>query len=81
MKFQVPEGKQVYVNPTEFCDCDCEEIKQKAEELTKDVKFPKEAAMIIFNYVRDQFSFAVERSDVKVSTTLKDRKGNCVTKN
>ena len=79
MKFQVPEGMQDYVNPIEFCDCD--EIKQKAEELTKDVKFPKEAAMIIFNYVRDQFSFAVERSDVKVSTTLKDRKGNCVTKN
>lgn len=80
MKFQVPEGMQDYVNSTEFCDCDCEEIKQKAEELTKDTSSPKEAAMRIFNYVRDQILFAIGRTDVKASKTLKDRKGHCVTK-
>ncbi|MCK4831078.1 transglutaminase domain-containing protein [bacterium] len=80
MKFQVPEGMQDYVNPTEFCDCDCEEIKQKAEELTKNVRSPKEAAMMIFNYVRDQFPFALGRTDVKASTTLKAGEGYCVPK-
>ena len=80
MKFQVPEGMQDYVNPTEFCDCDCEEIKQKGEELTRDVKSQKDAAMIIFNYVRDQFPFAEGRPDVKASKTLKEGKGHCITK-
>lgn len=80
MKFQIPEGMQDYVNPTELCDCDCAEIKQKAEELTKDASSPKEAAMRIFNYVRDQILFAVGRTDVKASTTLKEGKGYCVTK-
>jgi hypothetical protein len=38
-----------YVKPTEFCDCDSEEITRKAEELTKNVSSPKEAAVAIFN--------------------------------
>ena len=80
MKFQVPEGMQEYVSPTEFCDCDSEEIKQKAEELTKDANSPKEAAMKIFNFVRDQILFAASRTDVKASKTLKDKNGFCVTK-
>ena len=80
MKFQVPEEMQEYVSPTEFCDCDCEEIKQKAEELTQDVSSPNEAAVRIFNYVRDEILFAIGRTDVKASKTLKDRKGYCVTK-
>jgi hypothetical protein len=80
MKFQVSEGMQDYVNPTELCDCDSEEIKQKAEELTKDASSPKEAAMRIFNFVRDKILFAIGRTDLKASKTLKDGKGYCVTK-
>ncbi len=80
MKFQVAEEMQEYVSPTEFCDCGCEEIRQKAEELTKDADSPKEAAMNIFSFVRDQTLFAISRTDVKASKTLKDGKGFCVTK-
>lgn len=80
MKFQVPERMQEYVSPTVFCDCDREAIKQKAEELTRDISSPKEAAMMIFNYVRDQILFAISRTDVKASATLKEGKGFCVTK-
>jgi hypothetical protein len=79
MKFQVPEEMQEYVSPTEFCDCDCTEIKQKAEELTGDASSPKEAAMKIFNYVRD-ITFVISLPDIKASRTLKDGKGFCVTK-
>lgn len=80
MRFQVPEGMQEYVSPTEFCDCDNVAIKQKSEELTRDVHSPKEAAMKIFSYVRDQTPFAIGRTDVRASETLKDREGYCVTK-
>ena len=79
MKFQVPEGMQEYVSPTELCDCDCEKIKQKAEELTRDVDSPKEAAMKIFNYVRD-IPFAITMITRKASRTLKEKKGFCVPK-
>jgi len=80
MKFKVSEEMQEYASPTEFCDCDCEEIKQKAEELTRDIDSPKEAAMKIFSFVRDEIIFAIGRTDVKASKTLKDKKGYCVTK-
>jgi hypothetical protein len=79
MKFQIPEGMQEFASSTEFCDCDNMEIMQKAEELAKDASSPKEAAMKIFNYVRD-FPFAVSRLDKKASKTLKEKKGYCVTK-
>jgi len=80
MKFQVSEEMQEYVKPTEFCDCDSEAIRQKAQELTTDIDSPKEAAMKIFSYVRDHIPFAISRTDVKASRTLKDGKGFCVTK-
>jgi len=80
MKFKVPEGMQEYVHPTEFCDCENVEIKQKSEELTRNASSPKEAAMNIFNYVRDQMLFAIGRTDVKASETLKNKEGYCVTK-
>jgi transglutaminase-like putative cysteine protease len=79
MKFQVPEEMQEYVKPTELCDCDCQEIKQKAEDLTKNASSPKDAAVKIFYYVRD-IPYAVSRTDKKASKTLKENQGFCVTK-
>ena len=79
MKFQVLKVMQEYVKSTEFCDCDNEEIKLKAEDLTKNASSPKEAALNIFHYVRD-FPFAIGRTDTKASKTLKEGKGFCVTK-
>jgi hypothetical protein len=80
MKFQVSKEMQEYVSPTEFCDCDCDEIRQKADELAGEVDSPKEAAMKIFEYVRDEILFNIGNPDVKASVTLKDKKGYCVTK-
>jgi len=80
MKFQVSEEMQEYVKPTEFCDCDSEAIRQKAQELTGDVDSPREAAMKIFDCVRDEILFYVGMPDVKASVTLQDKKGYCVTK-
>lgn len=80
MKFHVPEEMQEYIVPTMLCDCDSDEIQQKAEELTRNIDSPKEAAMKIFNYVRDQIPFGVSRIDEKASKTLKKGRGFCVTK-
>jgi hypothetical protein len=80
MKFRADESMKDYLKPTEFCDCRSNEIQQKAEELTKSAGSPKEAAKNIFYFVRDQCLFAVGRSDVKASETLKTKEGYCVTK-
>ena len=79
MNLQSMKGMEDYLKPTEFCDCNNQEIIAKAKELTKNDKTPKEAALNIFHFVRDQIIFmAVECS--KASETLKKGHGDCGTK-
>lgn len=80
MKLQAPEGMKEFLEPTDLCDSDNEQIKKKAQELIKDVKTPQEAAIRIFYFVRDQIPFGVDRADTKASETLKKGLGFCVTK-
>lgn len=80
MTFPVPKGMEEYVKSTELCDCDCDEIKQKAQELTRTASSPQQAALSIFNFVRDQIIFATDFATTKASETLSKRKGFCLTK-
>jgi len=80
MSWQPPEGMDVYLKPTEFCESNNEEIKEKARELVKDAATQKEAALSIFNFVRDSIRFAVDFTDFKASHALKTRTGMCVQK-
>lgn len=68
-----------YLEPTEFCDCNNQEIITMAKELTKNDKTPKEMALSIFHFVRDQITFMMCEND-KASETLKKRFGDCGTK-
>ena len=68
-----------YLKSTKFCDCNHQEIIEKAKELTKNDGTPKEAALSIFHFVRDQILFKTGNV-VKASVTLKIRNGFCVTK-
>ncbi len=70
-----------YLIPTEVCDCDNPEVKQKANELIEGTKTPKEAALKIFKFVRDNILFAGDKLyPVKASETLKKGTGFCVPK-
>ncbi len=80
MTWQPPEGMDEYLEPTELCDSDNEEVKKKAQELTKDAANPKQAAIRIFHFVRDQIPFGVEHNDAKASDTLRKGTGHCVPK-
>ena len=71
MTWQPPEGMDEYLEPTELCDSDNEEVKKKAQELTKDAANPKQAAIRIFHFVRDQIPFGTDRSDTRASDTLR----------
>ena len=79
MKYQSKEGMEDYLKPTEFCDCNNPEIIDKAKELTKNDKTPKEAALNIFHFVRDKIIFMVCECS-KASETLKKGHGDCGTK-
>jgi len=77
MSWQKPEGMDEYLKATELCDCDNEEIRKKAKEIIKDTKTPKEAALRIFYFVRDEIPLMLDDLDVKASETLKKKRGVC----
>ncbi|MFX0004308.1 MAG: transglutaminase family protein [Promethearchaeota archaeon] len=64
---------------TKFCDCDNQKIITKAKELTKNDKTPRDAALSIFYFVRDQIPF-MGGPVVKASETLEIGNGFCITK-
>lgn len=80
MEWQPPKGMAEYLGETELCDTDNAEITKKAEEIVKDAKTPKEAALGIFSFVRDHILFGMDNCDVRASDTLKKRMGHCITK-
>ena len=80
MDWQPPEGMDEYLKPTELCDCDNPDIRQKAREIVKDAKTQKEAAIKIFYFVRDEIKFGWDFFDVRASGTLKKKMGMCTNK-
>ena len=77
MVWQPPEGMDEFLRATGLCDSNSEDIKQKAHELVKDVKTPKEAAAKIFYFVRDEIPYLLDLPDVKASDTLIKGLGEC----
>ena len=80
MALQPLEGMDEYLKPTELCDSDNHEVRKRAREFIKDTKTPKEIAIRIFYFVRDQIVFALDNYDVKASETLKKGIGHCIAK-
>lgn len=79
MIWQPPEGMDEYLKPTELCDCDNPEIREKAKGIIAVAKTPREAAIDIFYFVRDQILFGYNHN-TKASETLRSRIGYCATK-
>ena len=69
-----------YLQPTKFCDFNHPNITSKAKELTLEDKTPKEMALSIFQFVRDQIKFMMNYEDDKASDTLTKGYGDCGTK-
>lgn len=80
MAWQKPEGMDEYLKPTKLCDCDDVMLREKANEIINGAQTPKEAALKIFRFVRDQIRFGMDYADVKASHTLTKGIGYCFTK-
>jgi len=79
---KIPDNKGLedFLKPSELCDSDNPLVKSTAEEITKNVKKPKDAAISIFYFVRDKIPLAFVNPDTTASETLRLRKGSCFTK-
>ena len=80
MAFQSPQEMGEFLSPTILCESDNDEILKKAQKLTEGAKSPKEAALSIFTFVRDQIPFGIDFPYTKATDTLKKGYGYCVTK-
>ena len=80
MSWQSPEGMEDYLKPTKLCDCENEKLKGKAKEIIKGADTPKEAALKIFHFTREEILFGQDYPDVKASHTLEKGIGFCMTK-
>ncbi len=78
--FKVNSVLTEYIEPTEFCDCRNDVIIKKSNELIGQTSIPKDAAIKIFNFVRDEIPFEAYRADERASDTLQRGTGFCVTK-
>jgi hypothetical protein len=79
MNWRAPQGMDDYLRPTIYCDSDNPEIRETALTLIKDTQTPKDAALKIFLFVRDEMLFGLNEH-TKASQTLRRKTGQCVTK-
>ena len=80
MVWQSPEGMDEYLKPTRLCDCDNVRVREKAKDIVNGAETPKEAALKIFYFVRDEILFGLDYPDAKASHTLRKQIGQCFTK-
>ena len=80
MAWGKPEGMGEYLKATKLCDCDNVKLKEKAKEISKDANTPRDAALKLFYFVREEILFGIDYPDTKASYTLKKGIGFCETK-
>ena len=75
-----------YLQPTEFLDFDKKRVREKALEITRDLKTDKEKAIALFYWVRNTlkynaFSYYPKiRANLKASVTMRRKNGFCMSK-
>jgi len=80
------EDLNIYLQPTEFLNFNKTHVKNKALEITKDLKTDKEKTIALFYWVRDKikynaFSYYPKvKANLRASVTLRRRYGFCMSK-
>ncbi|MCK4698093.1 MAG: transglutaminase family protein [Dehalococcoidia bacterium] len=73
-----PELQQ-YLRPTEFCEPDHPEIQQVTAKVIEGTKTPKEAAIKIYLFIRDEIKYGMTEPKSSIEV-LHDKVGFCWTK-
>jgi len=75
----IPDAIKPYLNPTKNCQSDSSVIKTLAASITKGLTSPKDRAIAIFNWVRDNIQYSFYYNTQKGALgTLSSRSANCV---
>lgn len=74
------EGMKEYLGPTNLCDCDNAELQHRAGEIVRGAEDPKERAIKIFYFVRDEIPYGMDYPNAKASRTLRKGLGYCYNK-
>lgn len=74
-----------YLKPTQTIDCDSNIVREKADELTEQIRDPSKKAVKIFYFLRDEvtynpFLYDADIEEHKASKTLERGEGYCVQK-
>lgn len=80
MAWQASEGMGKYLKGTDVVDLDSSTIRKTTKEVISDSRTPKEAAVSIFYFIRDEIKFALTPQLEKASTVVERRTGYCVSK-
>lgn len=78
--WQAPEGMGKYLKGTDIVDLDSEIIRKTTKEVINDLRTPKEAAVSIFYFIRDEIKFALTPQLERASTVVERGTGYCVSK-
>jgi len=78
--WQPPKGMEEYLKPTKLVDLNLEIIIETTNRVIKDAKTPREVAIKIFYFVRDEIKFEFVLPSQKASNVIKRRTGQCTAK-
>lgn len=74
------EGLEEFLRASELCNCNHPLVKATAEKITVNEKIPKDVAIKIFHFVRDEILLSFIDPWKTASETLRIGKGSCPTK-
>jgi len=81
LAWKPPDGMEEYLKPTEFVDSNSEIVIEATKRVIQDAKTPRQAAIKIFYYVREEIKFGfVYPPLIKASSVIKRAMGQCTAK-
>ena len=79
--WHAPTGMDEYLQATRLVDLDALTVRETAARLVQSAATPREAAVKIYRFVRDEIKFGYNRrDDTPASEVLRDGHGQCNTK-
>lgn len=71
---------RAFLTATQMCDADDAAVRDVAAEVTRQARTPRESAVALFYWVRDEIEYTMGDWNWRASETLRLRKGTCSNK-
>lgn len=71
---------KIFLQPTEFCDCNNKKIQYFSHELTKQYNLELDKAKCLFDYIKNHYKYSFGNWKLKASEVIDKKVGMCTTK-